>query len=37
MKITRSSRETTPGPADWFTGSVERLACSGCRVSRAVR
>jgi quercetin dioxygenase-like cupin family protein len=22
MKITRSSIETTPGPGDWFTGSV---------------
>ena len=28
MKITRSTVETTPGPADWFTGSVfiDRLA-----------
>jgi quercetin dioxygenase-like cupin family protein len=22
MQITRNSRDTTPGPADWFTGSV---------------
>ena len=22
MQITRNSLETTPGPADWFTGSV---------------
>jgi quercetin dioxygenase-like cupin family protein len=28
MKITRNTVETTPGPADWFTGSVfiDRLA-----------
>jgi len=22
MQITRSSAETTPGPSDWFTGTV---------------
>ena len=23
MQVTRSSPDTTPGPADWFTGSID--------------